>query len=111
MQARRAVLELTPEQEERLRQAREEAQRERPQIVAQFQETENAAKEPTLSGAVRRAIHSSNVPLDALAQSAGIDWRRLTEFLAGEPVSSDVLDKLAKVVGFAATENATRLLD
>ena len=58
-------------------------------------------EEPTLSGELRRAIHASDLDLAIIASHSGIAPIMLDEFLTGErTLRSDVLDRLAKVLGF-----------
>ncbi|HTN04695.1 MAG TPA: hypothetical protein VL132_22590 [Planctomycetaceae bacterium] len=58
-----------------------------------------AGKERTFSGFVRRAIHTSDIPLDALAAAAGVSWGDLEAFLAGtgDPPSS-AIDRLVETL-------------
>ena len=54
-----------------------------------------------LSGEFRRAIHGSSLSLSIIAQQAEIPPLLLDEFLTGERnLRSDVLDRLARVLGF-----------
>lgn len=58
-------------------------------------------RKPTLSGEFRRAIHGSSLSLSIIAQRAEIPPLLLEEFLTGERnLRSDVLDRLANVLGF-----------
>ena len=59
-----------------------------------------ARDEPTLSGELRRAIHSNPLSLTEIAAQAGIAPLALDEFLTGErTLRSDVLDRLASSLG------------
>jgi transcriptional regulator with XRE-family HTH domain len=61
----------------------------------------DAAKETTLSGELRRAVHASELSLSKIAANAGITAVMLDEFLTGErSLPSDVLDRLAQVLGY-----------
>jgi transcriptional regulator with XRE-family HTH domain len=60
-----------------------------------------AAAEPTVSGAIRRAVHRHGLLLPQIAKEAGLSESHLHEFLLGErTLRSDVLDRLARIVGF-----------
>lgn len=92
-----------PTEEERLRLAalREKIKQEVPDLVARSQMREDARREPSLSGALRRAVHASNRPLTHLAREIGIEPTMLDEFLTGERnLRSDVMDRLARSVGY-----------
>jgi len=100
--ARRVTRELTPEQQERLKRQREQIAAELPDLVERDRMRREAREEATLSGELRRAIHSSPLGLTALAGRAGITPLALDEFLTGErTLRSDVLDRLACALGFA----------
>lgn len=100
MPARRIMVELTPEQQERLRQAQQETEQELPELVVLGKSLRRAAQEETLSGSLRRAIHASPLDLDVLAERAGITPDGLQGFLTGEhPLPSDAMDRLAAEVG------------
>src|SRR5712691_5908565 len=62
-------------------------------------EREQIAQESTISGALRRAIHSSKFLLHDLADRAAIDLVTLDAFLTGvRPLGSDVIDRLTKIL-------------
>ena len=99
--ARRVTRELTPEQQKRLLVQRAEIASELPDLVERDRMSQEARSEPTLSGEFRRAIHGSSLSLSVIAQRADIPPLLLDEFLTGERnLRSDVLDRLAKVLGF-----------
>ena len=99
--ARRVTRELTPEQQKRLLVQRAEIASELPDLVERDRMSQEARSEPTLSGQFRRAIHGSSLSLSVIAQRADIPPLLLDEFLTGERnLRSDVLDRLAKVLGF-----------
>jgi plasmid maintenance system antidote protein VapI len=92
-----------PTEEERLRLAalREKIKQEVPDLVARNQMREDARREPSLSGALRRAVHASKRPLTHLAREIGIEPTALDEFLTGERnLRSDIMDRLARSVGY-----------
>jgi hypothetical protein len=61
---------------------------------------EEAARENSLSGHLRNAIHRSGRPLKKIAADAGLHAFLLCDFLEGtRTLRSDVLDRLAQAVG------------
>ncbi len=99
--ARRVTRELTPDQQERLRLHRTQIAAELPDLIELDRMRQEARSEPTLSGEFRRAIHGSSLALSVIAQRADIPPLLLDEFLTGERnLRSDVLDRLAHVLGF-----------
>ena len=100
-QARRVTRELTPDEQARLRQARTQIAEELPDLALRDRMRKEASEEPTLSGELRRTIHASESSLTAIAAAAGVTPLMLDEFLTGErTLRSDVLDRLAKTLGF-----------
>lgn len=100
-EVRRIYRELTPEELAHLEWARQQVTQELPDLIRRNQLATDAAKEQTLSGELRRAIHASDVSLARIAKNAGITLLTLDQFLTGEqPLSSDVLDRLAHVLGY-----------
>jgi hypothetical protein len=90
-----------PYEQERLYRQRELIAEELPALAQRDQMRKEAQDEPTLSGEMRRAIHASALSLSAIASQAGMTPLLLDEFLTGErTLRSDVLDRLAKVLGF-----------
>jgi predicted transcriptional regulator len=87
---------LTVQQRAQLRRQRRKIAQELPELIARNQLSKEAKDEPTLSGELRRAIHSSELSLADLATQAAIPPLALDEFLTGErTLRSDVLDRLA----------------
>jgi hypothetical protein len=100
-QARRVTRELTPEEHERLRRHREQIAAELPDLAERDRMRREAREEATLSGELRRAVHSSPLSLSTIADRAGISPLALDEFLTGErTLRSDVLDRVAGVLGY-----------
>jgi hypothetical protein len=100
-QARRVTRELTPEEQNRLRRHREQIAAELPDLAVRDRMRKEACEEATLSGELRRAIHRSPLSLSTIAKQSGISPLTLDEFLTGErTLRSDVLDRLAGVLGF-----------
>ena len=100
-QARRITRELTPDEQNRLRRQREQIASELPDLALRDQMRKEAREEVTLSGEVRRAVHSCPLSLSTIAERAGISPLALDEFLTGErTLRSDVLDRLACILGY-----------
>ena len=60
-----------------------------------------AREERSISGAVRDAIHRSELPLHTIAAQAGLSPVELDEFLTGErTLRSDALDRLVATISF-----------
>lgn len=98
---RRITRDLTPEQLDRLRRQREQIAAELPELAARDRMRNEASREMTLSGELRRAVHASSLSLSTIAEQAGLTPLTLDEFLTGErTLRSDVLDRLARVLGF-----------
>jgi len=100
-EARRITRELTPAEQERLKQYRGQIASELPDLIARDRMRKEALEETTLSGELRRSIHASHLALSAIAAQAGVTSLMLDEFLTGErTLRSDVMDRLAKVLGY-----------
>jgi hypothetical protein len=85
----------------RLQQLRTAIEAELPDLIANDQLRKEAREEASISGAVRDAIHRSDMPLNAIAAKAGLPLLQLDEFLTGErTLRSDVLDRLASAIGY-----------
>jgi hypothetical protein len=90
-----------PEELGRLRAIRESIAEELPDLVARDQLRRAAREERSISGAVRDAIHRSELPLHTIAAKAGLSPVELDEFLTGErTLRSDALDRLAATISF-----------
>ncbi|MGA2497598.1 MAG: hypothetical protein ABSH20_07640 [Tepidisphaeraceae bacterium] len=101
MKPRRITRALTPQQLAALQRSRRQIANELPDLIVSDQMRKEASDEPTLSGELRRAIHSSQRPLTEIAARAGVPLLALDEFLTGErTLRSDVLDRLATSLGF-----------
>ena len=100
-QARRISREVTPAERERLQKLREQIAEELPDLTARDQLRKEAREEATLSGELRRAVHTNELSLTTIASRVGIDPIVLDEFLTGErTLRSDVLDRLANVLDY-----------
>src|SRR5687767_15716665 len=91
--------ELTEEERQRLAALREKIKQELPDLVARNQLREEARREASLTGSLRRAVYASKLPITHLARQVGIEPTILDEFLTGERnLRSDIMDRLAKAV-------------
>ena len=98
--AKRVTRELTEEEQARLQKYREQIARELPDLQSRDQMRKDARDEATLSGELRRAIHTSELSLAEIATRAGITPILLDDFLTGErTLRSDVVDRLASLLG------------
>lgn len=73
--------EPTPAELERLQMLRQSIAEELPDLMARDQLRKEARDERSISGALRDAIHRSDVPLAAIATQAGLTPIQLDEFL------------------------------
>ena len=90
---------LTEAERARLNSLRNQIQAELPDLVVRNQLRADAREEPTLSGALRKAVYESHRPLHQIARDAGIEPTLLDEFLTGERnLLSDAMNRLAKAV-------------
>lgn len=84
-----------------LRTIRESIAKELPDLVARDQLRRAAREERSISGAVRDAIHRSELPLRTIAAKAGLSPVELDEFLKGErTLRSDASDRSAATISF-----------
>ena len=99
-QARRTIRDLTPSERERLKKYQEQIAQELPDLQARDQLRKDASEESTLSGELRRAIHTSDLSLAEISTRVGVTPILLDDFLTGErTLRSDVIDRLASVLG------------
>lgn len=96
-----------PEEQERLDELREQVATELPELIEKGSQLAAAAQERTLSGELRRAIHSSRIPLTRVARDIGVTPLDLDRFLTAESIlPSDAIDRLADVFGYSLTRTA-----
>ena len=104
-QVKRITRELTEAEKGRLQKYREQIAQELPDLQTRDQMRKDARDEATLSGELRREIHSSELSLAEIATRIGITPIMLDDFLTGErTLRSDVLDRLANVLGYELTK-------
>jgi hypothetical protein len=101
LQPRRISRELTAEERRRLEDQQQQIAAELPDLAARDQMRKEAREETTLSGELRRAVHSSHLSLATIAERIGIEPLLLDDFLTGDrTLRSDVMDRLAIVLEF-----------
>src|SRR5713101_4054087 len=106
---RQVVDKLSDAVMKRLRQSRALIAGELPELIEKDQRLHDAMREPTTSGALRRAIHSSKFLLPDLADRAQTDMDTLDAFLTGErQLTSDIIDRLAKILRLRLEAVASR---
>jgi hypothetical protein len=99
--ARRISRPLTDAEKQRMGQEREQIAAELRDLATRDQLCKDASEEATLSGELRRAVHGSELTLNAIAGSIGIPPLLLDDFLTGErTLRSDVMDRLAEALGY-----------
>ena len=99
-EARRVYRELTPEEQSRLERLREQVKQELPELTRRDQLRKNAVQEDTPSGALRRAIHKSDILISEIARRSGIGLLELDEFLTGErTLPSNIINQLVEILG------------
>ena len=99
--AKRIGRDLTPAEQRRLAEYREQIAQELPELQARDQMRKDARQENTLSGELRRAIQESDLSLAEIATRAGITPIMLDDFLTGErTLRSDVIDRLTISLGY-----------
>ncbi len=96
----RTIVVLPPEEQSRLNALAVMASRERPQLAERFRRVDAAAQEPTLSGALRNAIHSGPWDLLQLEQRTGIVAGNLAGFLEGaQSLTLSDAERLVETLG------------
>jgi hypothetical protein len=125
-------MELTPEQQAQIQQAKErgkqrvtvqftddqrKAYREavarelagKEENTAQINRIVRAAEQPGFFGDVRRAILASRRPVSELAAAIGVDPQRLSDFRAGnEELPAGALDRLLETLGLRLMQEIRR---
>ena len=104
---KRITRQLTAARRAALKRQRKRIAAELPELISHDRQSREARDEPTLSGELRRAIHAHPLPLEELAQRAGITSLVLDEFLTGErTLRSDVFDRLGQALGLQLVAEA-----
>jgi hypothetical protein len=91
----------SPEETARLDQVAALAEQDRAGLIAQIEQQQLAAMEPTFGGLVRRAILSMEVPCRELADLAGVDRATFDAFRSGEvDLPLPAFERVARRLGF-----------
>lgn len=122
-------MELTPQQQDRIRESKEDGKRrtiieftdeqkqeweeaivaERlgaDENIAQVRKIRDAANQPGFFGDLRRAIALRRKPMQELASAIGVDVRVLSDFRAGvADLPPAALDQLVQVLGLRLTQD------
>jgi pyoverdine/dityrosine biosynthesis protein Dit1 len=70
-----------------------------PDLIRRNKLADDAMREKTFSGRLRRAIHEFPRSSMKIAETAGISWEDLDDFLTGEKtLPSDAIDRLVRAV-------------
>lgn len=70
-----------------------------PDLIRRDRLADEAMREKTFSGRLRRAINEFPMSPINIAKSVGISWEQLDDFLTGEKtLPSDAIDRLVKAV-------------
>jgi hypothetical protein len=78
---------------------REQIAEEMPDLIRRNKLADDAMKEKTLSGRLRRAINEFPLSPMKIAERSEITWTDLDDFLTGEnTLPSDAIDRLVKVL-------------
>jgi ribosome-binding protein aMBF1 (putative translation factor) len=98
--AKRTYIELSDEKRAQIKRSQEQVKDELPDLARRLQFANEAAKEASFSGELRRAIHASGLTLNHIASRVGTTPIVLDEFLTGErTLRSDIIDRLAALLG------------
>ena len=94
------IVEMDDAWRKRWEQAVREVEAEKPELEILHRQIVAAKAEPTLSGQLRRAAHKNWRSFPEIVKELGISSEDYNEFLAGQrPLPSDVMDRLAKLLG------------
>ncbi len=100
---KRMIEEFTPELRERWETARDRVLAAKDEIAEEFRLVQEAGREPTFSGRLRRAIHGGPMLLDDLCKRVDVDLDLMGDFLRGEAaLDSPAIDRLVAVLGWPA---------
>jgi hypothetical protein len=97
--AKRTYLKESPVSKRQLEKWRAQIADELPDLIRRDRLADEAMKEKTFSGRLRRAINTFSQSPMKIAENAGITWDDLDDFLTGEKtLPSDAIDRLVKAV-------------
>jgi hypothetical protein len=105
----RVFVQFTPEQKRAWREAAEEELAGKDENIAHHRKIIAAAEPPGFFGDVRRAILLSGRPTGELATAIGVQLRILSDFRAGEAeLPADALDRLVASLGLRLMQEIPR---
>jgi len=108
----RAAVQFTPEQKRQWEAAVAAEQAGQEENLAHHRKIQAAAREPGLLGDVRRAVTISRQPVRDLASQIGIDERLLSDFRAAEAdLPSAALARLVDILGLRLMQEIPRSAD
>ncbi len=97
--AKRIYVKESPVSKRQLDKWRAQIAHELPDLIHRNKLADDAMKAKTFSGRLRRAIHEFPLSPMKIAESAGISWDDLDDFLTGEKtLPSDAIDRLVTAV-------------
>jgi hypothetical protein len=97
--ARDIYVKRSPISKRQMEKWRAQIAEELPDLIRRDKLADDAMKEKTFSGRLRREINDFPMSPMKIADSAGLTWIELDDFLTGEKtLTSDAIDRLVKVV-------------
>jgi hypothetical protein len=106
---RRVFMQFTPEQRQAWRQAVEQEMAGKEENIAHFRKIKTAAEQPGFFGDVRRAILLSRPSIVKLASDIGVEPRVLSDFQAGDAeLPAAALDRLIETLGLRLMQEIPR---
>jgi hypothetical protein len=106
---RRLNVQFSPEQRQAYFDAVELELASKEENIAHFRKLKAAAEQSGFFGDVRRAILLSRSPIPELASTIGVEWRLLSDFQAGEAeIPAAALDRLLDQLGLRLMQEIPR---
>jgi hypothetical protein len=106
---RRVTLAFTPQQKAEWEAAVEQELAGKEENVAHLRKIKAAAEEQGFFGDLRRAIALSRRPIRDLALEIGVDWRLLSDFRSGDAeLPGAALDRLIETLGLRLMQEIRR---
>jgi hypothetical protein len=106
---RRIYMQLTQEQKKEYREAVAIEIASKDANLAHYHKIKSAAERPGFFGDIRRAILLSRPSIPDLANAIGVDWRVLSDFQAGEAeLPAAALDRLLEKLGLRLMQEIPR---
>ncbi|MCR4413702.1 MAG: hypothetical protein NUV77_14880 [Thermoguttaceae bacterium] len=106
---KRVTLSLTPRQKAQWQTVMEQELAGKEENLAHLQKIKAAAEQPGFFGDLRRAIALSRRPVHELALEIGVDWRLLSDFRSGDAeLPAAALDRLIETLGLRLVQEIPR---